>query len=473
MDVYSLMKQVAALWVNLSAGVRLATGRRVSRRDFIYSLDQGLLLLLLVLLLEFAVGYLDAEPPVAYNSYGISYLSAAYFADFVILLLIARLASADLGQTASLLLANLAVTPLVLLVSHLSTVVIDAQPPSLWSGLGAIFLLLGWQFFIVIRLLQLYLPLKRIRAGLLAGLNIGLLFAVTLVLPQTDLWYTDADTKADNPYAAMWKMNVEDVFYSQAPMMDDTLSAVADHRPGITDLYLVTFAGYGYEKVFLNEVEYVRKLFDRKFDTENRSLVLANNMKTLEQYPLANRHNLSDALGAIGKRIDPEEDIVFLFMTSHGSKDHKFSVDFGPIKLENLTPQQVKKALDDAGIRWRVVLVSSCYSGGFIEPLQDPNTLVITAAAGDRQSFGCGAKSEFTDFGDAYFKKALAQRSDFIEAFDIAAKLVKEEELRQRRTASNPQISIGGAIRPKLAALFDELAVAEQMRSGQKLGQMQ
>ncbi|MES9941916.1 MAG: hypothetical protein ABW104_03885 [Candidatus Thiodiazotropha sp. 6PLUC2] len=38
-------------------------------------------------------------------------------------------------------------------------------------------------------------------------------------------------------------------------------------RPGNPDLYLMVVGGYGLEKVFLNEVEYVRDLFDRRFDT--------------------------------------------------------------------------------------------------------------------------------------------------------------------------------------------------------------
>lgn len=461
--MYYPMKQAAALWMNLVAGIRLAIGRQIAKRDFAYSLDQGLLLILLFLLLEFAAGYLNTEPPAVYNSYGISYLSASYFADLLILLLITRLASADLEQTASLLLAYLAVTPAVLLRSELISAFIYPMSPSLWFSWGIFILFLAWQLYIVVRLLRLYLPPKRVRIQLLlAGIYIVLGFAVSWILPRSELWYTDRDASANNPYAAMWKLNVEDVFYSQAPMMDDALGQIADHRPGITDLYLVTFAGYGYEKVFLNEVEYVRKLFDRRFDTKGRSLVLANNMKSLKRYPLANRHNLADALDVIGKRIDPEEDIVFLFMTSHGSKNHKFSVNFGPIKLEDLTPQQVRESLDNAGIRWRVVLVSSCYSGGFIKPLQTPNTLVITAAAADRRSFGCGSKSEFTDFGVAYFKKALAQQPNFIDAFDIAARLVKEEEAKQKRKHSNPQISVGEAIRPKLADLFDKLALTRQ-----------
>jgi hypothetical protein len=211
--------------------------------------------------------------------------------------------------------------------------------------------------------------------------------------------------------------------------------------------------GYGLEKVFLNEVEYVRDLFDRRFDTAGRSMVLVNNSETLTRYPLANHHNLADSLAVIGKIIDPDEDVLFLFMTSHGSKEHKFSVSFGPVPLDDITPQQVRLALDEAGIQWRVIVVSSCYSGGFIEPLRTPQTLIITAAADDRTSFGCGTHSEFTDFGTAYFKYALERQPNFIGAFDIAAKWIEEKEHQEQRSRSMPQRYVGAEIRAKLAQL--------------------
>lgn len=43
---------------NLLAGFRLATGRRISKDDFIYNLDQGLWLLVIVICLEFVASYL-------------------------------------------------------------------------------------------------------------------------------------------------------------------------------------------------------------------------------------------------------------------------------------------------------------------------------------------------------------------------------------------------------------------------------
>jgi hypothetical protein len=310
------------------------------------------------------------------------------------------------------------------------------------------------------RLLHIYLCLRFGKALLLAGLSLLFTLVSTWFLPHTQLWRSSARNQNDGTYSRLYDLSLEELFYNQYPLVDEALNGLIPQRPGIPDLYLVAVGGYGLEKVFLNEVEYVRDLFDQRFDTAGRSMVLVNNVETLSRYPLANRHNLADSLAVIGRIIDPEEDVLFLFMTSHGSKEHKFSVNFGPVPLDDMTPTQVRQALDEAGIRWRVIVVSSCYSGGFIKPLRTPQTLIITAAADDRKSFGCGVKSEFTDFGTAYFKYALEKQPDFIEAFDIAEKWIVEKETREQHTHSMPQRYVGEQIRTKLGQLGQHAEVA-------------
>ena len=57
-------------------------------------------------------------------------------------------------------------------------------------------------------------------------------------------------------------------------------------------------------------------------------------------------------------------------LTSHGSEDHEFYINQPPLPLDPLTPQRLRVALDASGIRWRVIVVSACYSGGYIEALR-------------------------------------------------------------------------------------------------------
>jgi len=97
--------------------------------------------------------------------------------------------------------------------------------------------------------------------------------------------------------------------------------------------------------------------------------------------------------------------------------------------------------------------VSACYSGGYVEPLRDANTMVITAAAPDRTSFGCEPGRDFTYFGQAFFRDALAKTRSFTKAFDLAKDIVMQQETSEKLTPSMPQIWVGGAIAERLRTM--------------------
>ncbi|GGC05627.1 hypothetical protein GCM10011352_34780 [Marinobacterium zhoushanense] len=453
------------LGCNLRVGLGLTFWRRVRSGDLKVSPGQLITLAVLLFALEFIIAFAQVDPPRLFNSYGVDYLAASYLVQLLLLLLAARLAGADNARFGKILVGMLsAFLPLMLLAQALLWAIMQWQQSAL--GLGLYFgLTFCWQLFILLRLLRGVVGV-RMRRGLATTLLYGLgALAALWMMPRIDLWYTDyRQVEAqENPIS---QLDVEAIYYAQPQLMASGLADLKPQRPGVVDLYLLAFGSYGLENVFLNEVEYVREQFDRRYATEGRSLILANNPSTVDYYPLANGYNLRSALDAIGQRMDREEDVLFLFMTSHGSADHRFSVEMGPLQLDDLTAPELRQALDDAGIRWRVLLVSSCYSGGFVEALQSPQTLVITAAAADRTSFGCGSTSDFTYFGTAYFKQALMQEPRFIEAFALAREWVTARELEDNFKPSNPQLFVGEAIAGKLETLYDEPSMQSAWASG-------
>jgi hypothetical protein len=125
-------------------------------------------------------------------------------------------------------------------------------------------------------------------------------------------------------------------------------------------------------------------------------------------------------------------------------------MEFWPLQLDDITPEDLKRMLDDAGIRWRVIAISACYSGGFVEALKDERTLVMTAADANHTSFGCGADSNLTYFGKAYFDEALRGTYSFAQAFDKARSTIAQRERGLGLPSSNPQIFVGAAIEAKL-----------------------
>src|SRR5206468_2735190 len=144
-----------------------------------------------------------------------------------------------------------------------------------------------------------------------------------------------------------------------------------------------------------------QRVMDERWNTSGKSIVLINNPRTLLDTPIATVTNLRATLKEIGATINPDEDVVMVYLTSHGSADHVLEIALSPLELAQLTPAALRTLLDDAGIKWRIVVVSACYSGAYIDALRDDQTLVMTASQADRPSFGCSEKRDATYFGEA------------------------------------------------------------------------
>lgn len=325
--------------------------------------------------------------------------------------------------------------------------------PWLWGSL------LVWQITILARLAWF---LSNRRAGPTLGatpLAAAVLILPWLVLQPYFLWTSDWDSLRDEIAAdeAAWiepgtLRDPEAAMYDLGHRIDTATAALAPQRPGVVDMYVLAFGGDASENVFRNEVDYIERLFPQRFDAEGRVLALLNHPDTVATRPLATATNLERGLAAIGARLDPAEDIVFVYLTSHGSDTHELYINQPPLAFDQVTPQRLRAALDASGIRWRVVVVSACFSGGFIDALRDPQTLVVTAARADRTSFGCGSESEITWFGNAFIAEALNETTDLREAYEIAVATIAEREKAEEFEPSEPQWDAGDRVMAQLAA---------------------
>ncbi|MFQ5533415.1 MAG: C13 family peptidase [Sphingomonadales bacterium] len=262
--------------------------------------------------------------------------------------------------------------------------------------------------------------------------------------------------------AAPTKIDFRGVMHMQRKLVLEQARALAPQRPGVADLYFIGFGGDAKQNVFLSEVRFAKSLFDQRFGTDHRSIVMVNNRATIDELPLANLDNLRLALNFVSRTIDREEDVVFLFITSHGSRDHQLWLDMPPLSIDNINVPALQKVLDQSRIKWRVIVISACYSGGFVEALSDDQTLMMTAARADRTSFGCTNTAKFTYFGRAYFAEALRLEYSFVKAFRMAEGTIRALERQQRFQQSFPQIHIGKAIGGKLDQIETRLRQAAQ-----------
>ncbi|HTV83965.1 MAG TPA: C13 family peptidase [Dyella sp.] len=270
--------------------------------------------------------------------------------------------------------------------------------------------------------------------------------------PATSSSSSDSDDSSDsNDNWPNQGPSPEQVFYAQPGMMHTALSQLGPRVPGKTNLYLLTFAGDGGEDVFRNEAEYAAQLFTKRFGPTAHALVLENNPTTLQTHPLADWSNLESALDGLWTVMKPDQDILVLYLTSHGDEDHNLLVDMDPLPLDQIGAPDLAGILKKHPFKWKVVVVNACYSGGFIPDLHSAGTLVLTAARTDRSSFGCGSDSDITYFGKAWLVDAMNRTDDFVDAFQYAKTDIEGWEKQDKLTPSEPQINIGEGIVQQLA----------------------
>ena len=223
----------------------------------------------------------------------------------------------------------------------------------------------------------------------------------------------------------------------QGDLLDQAIAALPTSTPR-GELYALTLAGDGKQSVFLREADYVANLLAERFAAHGR-ITLANHRDHLADRPLATRENLRRAVQAVAERTGPE-DLVFIYLTSHGSRTHELNLDQPRLQLADLPANELASLLEPLAERDKVVVISACYSGGFIPVLKDDKTLLMTAARADRVSFGCSEEADFTYFGRALFAEALQQTDDLQEAFELARAAVAEREQADGFEPSEPQI---------------------------------
>lgn len=238
----------------------------------------------------------------------------------------------------------------------------------------------------------------------------------------------------------------------QQQLFTDALAALAPQRPGEQDTYLLV-AAFWSDPVFENEARQGADILRRRLGAEGRTIVLTEGVGGIGErsFPSATPTNLNAALGRIGEIINPDEDLVVLFLTSHGYPDGAMAIRDHSRMDGALRPVHLRDALAGAGIRNRVVIVSSCFAGAFIPPLMDENTVVFTAAAYNRSSFGCQPTRDWTYFGDAFLSRAVGGGAGLVAGFDQAAATIAQWEREQNLQPSMPQKHVGARAAQMLA----------------------
>jgi hypothetical protein len=436
--------------------------------------------------MRLASQYLAAPPPVEFNPYGVNALIAwlvvvlviaAFFVQprarttvlaamvaFAILIDLARkgielgLARFPVASPREAILAQLAALG-VHVPEQLLEPVLTAAPLALpviyWIG----------GMCAILRSFEPGAPLRLIgKVGVLTAVLVGatalIPHAPTFVGPGFDvananLWeWARARNAAGGAEEPDPDIAAESLRAAQGGLLRGALARIAPQRRGQTDVYALALAGWSDQDVFRKELDGALAALQRVLPIEGHILRLVNNPETVATDPLATRRSFAAAVRALAQVMDRNEDVLLLLVTSHGAEQGVALKLPGGGNPTFLAPQEVKAALDAAGIRNRVVIVSACYSGVFVPPLAGDDSIVLTAADARSASFGCASERDGTYFGDALFKQALRPGTDFKQALDRARILIQGWERLDRIPPSNPQGHFGAALVARLDPLI-------------------
>ncbi len=222
--------------------------------------------------------------------------------------------------------------------------------------------------------------------------------------------------------------------------LNQALTAIQSSDPKKVELYSLVVAAYGTQEVFRRESKFIENLFNQRYGNAATAMYLTNSQRSLDEHPLATLAGIKQSIQKISEKMDKEKDIFFLYITSHGSKDKKISLTHNGLGLGNIDSKWLGDILKATGIKHKVIVLSACYSGGFIDDLKDSHSIIMTSASAERTSFGCGDDSPFTYFAKAYFKEALTSGGNFVDAFYKAKELVALWEKNEKQKESYPQI---------------------------------
>jgi hypothetical protein len=138
-----------------------------------------------------------------------------------------------------------------------------------------------------------------------------------------------------------------------------------------------------------------------------------------------------------------------IYFTSHGAPDGMVFGD-APRMTPDIMANMVRQG---CGARPTVVIISACYSGIFLNALQAPNRMVLTAARRDRPSFGCGADERYPWF-DGCVLESLPTATDFLSlAATTRACVTRKEQEAGVDHPSEPQLFVGAEMQMRLPTL--------------------
>jgi hypothetical protein len=227
----------------------------------------------------------------------------------------------------------------------------------------------------------------------------------------------------------------------------DTQLAKAKSSTPLAKLWFAGFAMHSESRAFRQDVAALGN-FLAKIDP-NLSLIQLSNPAPGQptNWPFATPENIERSLMEMGNAMKPEDTAVIL-LTTHGGVN-LLGMNAAGKEYPFIYGQTLTKWLAPLGSRKTIVIVSACYSGSLIPALLQPSRIVLTAAARDRNSFGCQMTSTNTFFIEELLQVAQDTSLSLDQVFD---KAIGRISLREQRMRLSPPSSPQKRVAPNMQA---------------------
>lgn len=254
------------------------------------------------------------------------------------------------------------------------------------------------------------------------------------------LWVMLLAACATSPYHGAGKTRSDALLHAQFEQARQRSMAKPERR-----LIFTGAAMHSQSKAFRNDVLLAEKAV-LAIDPDAIVFKLSNPVAGQDaDWPYATAENVERVLRQVAALAGTADKIVLLIST-HGNIG-KLAVNFDGAEYPYLDPRRLNRALAALQDKPTLLLLSACHSGSFVEPLNSPSRIILTASAKDRNSFGCQFHSTNTYFIDALLNQPAITGRSVVQLMEQAKIEVDRRERKQRLSPpSLPQISVGSAV---------------------------
>lgn len=233
-------------------------------------------------------------------------------------------------------------------------------------------------------------------------------------------------------------------------LLTKQLETIEDHlkksNPNERTVVYIGSAQHSQSLVFERDILLVKSKI-LKTNPNAKSILLSNQLESSHlNYPFATLENLDRIFKKVGEWSKNHPINLIALISTHGNVD-VLSVNIANSYWPAVRSFHMKKWLDGLNNVPTAILLSACYSGSFIQPLVGDNRVVLTAAAHNRNSFGCAYHGQNTYFIGNLFGNDWNAEDTWQKNYLQMYEKIKSAETKLGLPNSNPQIYLSNGLK--------------------------